>query len=82
MPSEEPTQFERELLHGRMMFLRSPPPPLGEDWIGVSLGADRGLGSVVLARDSDGLGNALVPVNPTTVDFPRWTRRGDRKSVV
>lgn len=81
MPSEEPTQFERELLHGRMMFLRSPPPPLGEDWIGVSLGADRGLGSVVLARDSDGLGNALVPVNPTTVDFPRWTRRGIDASV-
>lgn len=81
MSEEKTPRFERELLRARLDFLSSPVPARGSDWTGVTLGADRGLGDVVLVRDEDGLGNVLIPVNPSSPGFVGWKRRGIVASV-
>jgi hypothetical protein len=81
LSDEQMPRFERELLRARLDFLRSPVPARGSEWTGVTLGADRGLGDVVLVRDEDGLGNVLIPVSPSSPGFTDWKRRGIVASV-
>ena len=78
---ENTPRFERDLLRARLDFLSSPVPARGSEWTGVTLGADRGLGDVVLVRDEDGFGNVLIPVNPSSPAFTTWRRRGIVASV-